>query len=684
MTLPNQEGEAARKRQRKLPLSEYFKPLNHFRWIWKSTTAWAVTRRYQLLASCVPFILICVSLLVWSLTPAPNTRITYELARAAAVRQDDKEQARLYLSRLIQSNPDKPAYQFALALQHVEEENIAAAVGVLDRITSNGISQQEGYAPADFLMASLAANSAGGLKLPVPRIIALLSNVLRTEPSHAEANRLMSIVHLGNNQPALAEPYLARIAKTNPALLLELSELQAKLGKREAAKESAQKAERKARESIEGGENQPEKIIVWARALRVLGKRSEAERVLSENSRRDLDEFRQPLIDLYVSWARERLRKSPFYKRQAIDLLAKAFLLKPDNVEVASMLTTLAGDQSELPPKLSARLNQHWQQQAASPDANAATLRVGSELARIRGDEQQAIRLLQKAASKSSNYEDALVEAYHSANRRDEAEQLLQKRKATYEGKLEQNPTDAVTRIRLARLLASVGVLSEAEEVIRAAPQTGRRMRAELGSVLRQRLSASKLDPSTRQNVLQEALELTPSDAKLLTQAAALAASDRETGPAMRRFILSLSAKGSLPTGLAYAALGTANLDAKKYGQAEKDLQESLRSEPGNPLAWNNLAMVLMQKTKPNPKLARDAAKAALRLLPEHETLMATYGESLLMCEEWQAATRVLQKAIQLGKNTSDIHNQLATAYDQLGNSEMAEEHRSLAAEAPR
>ena len=674
MTAEQKKGTPTRK-----PLKRFANPVNYLRWIWRAAKAWARTRSYQLATKCIPFILVCASLIVWWLAPKPNLNATYDRARALAVKQDDKNAARLYLSRQIQLNPKKPAYQYALALQHLEEKKTVAAIGILDNIASKDSSTVPGYAPADLLLASIALTPNNGLSLPGTRVITYLSNVLKAEPLNPEANRLMSIVHLENNQPALAEPYLARIAKKDPALILELAELQTKLGKPEAAQASAKNAERLVRGMIEAGERQSSNLIVWAKLLRMLGENSKAESVLVKNFKTEPDDFRQPLVDLYVSAARKRLSTSPFYRKQALGLLTKAFVVDPDSTEVAALLTNLAGKQEGLPKELATRLNEHWQKQAALPGASPATLSVGSQIARLQGNQKQAIRLLEQASELSPEYTDSLVAAYHLASRPKDVEPLLQKLEAGYRQQLQQDPTQLAPRIRLSRLLASVDQLEDAESVLRATPNAGRRIDAELVSVLRRKLSTDDMPTQTKQSLLHEALQLAPTDVSLLTQAADLAAENTELGTETRNFILSLGAKGELPIGLAYAALGTAHLDALNYEGAEKDLRESVRFEPRNPLAWNNLAIVLMRKPLPNTKLSIEAAKTSLRMLPDHETLLATYGEALLLTEQWSEATRVLQRAIKLGKSSPEIHTQLATAYKQLGNDEMAREHKLLA-----
>ena len=339
-------------------------------------------------------------------------------------------------------------------------------------------------------------------------------------------------------------------------------------------------------------------------------------------------------------------------------------------------MTQLAEDSDGLPTNLVDELASHWRQVAAAEDAKPETLRLASQFCMLQDRLDESVALMEKAAAKDNRYTDALIDQYARSGSDKKAKELANRLARDYESKLADDSSDVVSRIRFARLLAGTDQLEEAEVLLRAAPEPKAPVKTELARVLQRK--ARTFSPADQVPILHEALQLAPGNTNVLEKVAALAA-DVEQGESSRRVILDLTVDGRLPVAIAYAALGTALLDVEEYEKAEADLRKSTQLAKRNPLSWNNLAVCLIRKANPDPGLAIECSKVALKLLPDHETLLATYGEALLAVGQSADAIRVLQRAVGMGKKTQAIHRHLAIAHAKLGNDELVEKHRAMA-----
>ena len=94
----------------------------------------------------------------------------------------------------------------------------------------------------------------------------------------------------------------------------------------------------------------------------------------------------------------------------------------------------------------------------------------------------------------------------------------------------------------------------------------------------------------------------------------------------------------------------------------------------------NNLAWALA--TGPNPDLPRalKLVDLALATNPAEPSLLGTRGRVLARLGRWQEALSSLEAALPAQPKSQSLHADLAAAYAALGSSELAEQHRRLAA----
>ena len=671
---------------RRLPspkASRFFNPLQLARWLYSFFAAWIGTRLYSRLLPAFPFLFILVGLAVWALTPKPKLARVYERTRDAATREQNSDLANLAVNRLIRMNPDKRSYRYVLAVNYLNDGRLAEAIRILHSLAPP--HSDDALSQADLRLVELSNDDTNQYSETLPTIIRRLTRVVRSEPANFEAHRLLSVAYLEDEQPLAAEPHLEVVCEGNPELMLQLAQLKVRNKKPQEAIAIARRAEQLVSTSIKNGNDKPATVILWSRLLRATGQNEKSEQILTERFRVAPEEYRDSLSKHYQAIAKKQLALSPYYRKQAIQMLGKALLIDPDNPQLARLITDVARHRSRLTAKILDRLSQHWIRRADEPGADVGTISTAALIAQSRDDEENAIRLMTRAAKQDPAYEDSLVQTLQSFGRSNRAGTLFEKLQSRYEQELIKSPTDVAARIRLARLHAGIGQYTKARTVVRSAPESSQLLQKELVRIIRGLLEAGGIDPVELQQLAHEGLALAPLDSLLLTTTSEISQEDGARGKRSREHILKLVTEGKLSASVAYAALGTAALEAENYREAEEDLRRSAQLDRRNPLVWNNLAVVLTRKPAPEPKLAIKAAEFALKLLPNHETLLATYGEALLASRRWSDAAAMLQKCIKLGKDDNmDVHRHLATAYRSLGNAELANRHSEIADEIER
>ncbi len=99
--------------------------------------------------------------------------------------------------------------------------------------------------------------------------------------------------------------------------------------------------------------------------------------------------------------------------------------------------------------------------------------------------------------------------------------------------------------------------------------------------------------------------------------------------------------------------IGAAHLELKAYASAQHELGLALRLDPGNALAWTNLATAALKQGKLDDALV--AVERACALAPNYPTALQTYSYVLKECQQWQAALHVAQRALSLEPSNASM-----------------------------
>ncbi len=127
----------------------------------------------------------------------------------------------------------------------------------------------------------------------------------------------------------------------------------------------------------------------------------------------------------------------------------------------------------------------------------------------------------------------------------------------------------------------------------------------------------------------------------------------------------------------AYYLVGTAAAEDKQWSTAIKLLRKSVQIEPRAGIAWNNLAFALYSQTPPDWQDAERCVSEAIRLEPHPAQYHETRGQIMVGLEHWTEVVRELELALQGLPPQARIHGGLALAYQNLGDEDLADYHRT-------
>jgi tetratricopeptide (TPR) repeat protein len=126
--------------------------------------------------------------------------------------------------------------------------------------------------------------------------------------------------------------------------------------------------------------------------------------------------------------------------------------------------------------------------------------------------------------------------------------------------------------------------------------------------------------------------------------------------------------------------LGTMAVKDKKLELARDHLEQAYKLSPDLPEVANNFAWVLSRCDRPDLERALTILNKAIDLNNQPE-IRETRGQVLLKLGRYQEAVTDLEFAVNFLK-LPEVHESLAEAYDKLGATELAEQHRKKARES--
>lgn len=127
----------------------------------------------------------------------------------------------------------------------------------------------------------------------------------------------------------------------------------------------------------------------------------------------------------------------------------------------------------------------------------------------------------------------------------------------------------------------------------------------------------------------------------------------------------------------AYFQMGTGAARKEDWSRAESFLRKAVELEPNAAAFWNNLALALSSKPEPDLKNAEACIDKALKLDPSPALYHETRGQIMLKLERWPEAVQELELSLLSIPADGNIHRGLSVAYEQLGDDDLADFHRT-------
>jgi tetratricopeptide (TPR) repeat protein len=339
------------------------------------------------------------------------------------------------------------------------------------------------------------------------------------------------------------------------------------------------------------------------------------------------------------------------------------------------------------PPGETQAVIQHLEQALVSTAHRQEAHERLAQLYKAKGDPAQAAKHLEEAAPQRPELYLQLAEV--QLGRRDDVrfQRAAKQARDYFQGQVEIDRNDIPARISWAQVCGLEEEFEEAEKILEdglAASNDARLREALTQTYLAGADRLGTDDPrelAQRLDLLRKSLQVSPNHPETLNR---LAMFVRYSGPqadAARAMLKDLLAQAQVPVTVHLLLGSTAAADGK-WEEARLHLEQAYRLDPRLPALLNNLAWTLTQGHTPDPERALTLADEAVKLAPDQPEMRATRGRIRARLQRWQDAVSDLEAALANGSDPGVLHPVLAEAYAALGDAEMAERHRALAAKA--
>lgn len=256
-----------------------------------------------------------------------------------------------------------------------------------------------------------------------------------------------------------------------------------------------------------------------------------------------------------------------------------------------------------------------------------------------------------------------------------------------YESRVEQHPQDSAARLRLAEICLQFGQYDRVgkllTEGIRRNPD-GPFKEAYAKSLMREYDALpADADPGIRLALLQRALKVDPKSQDAFHRLMNFGDGgdpDQAAMAAARDLLESMIAVGeSAP--LAHFALGIKAWQGQNARDAVWHLERAYKLDASLADLANNLAWVLAHdEHHADPERALTLINSVLETKPDHAAYIETRGQILVKLKRWDEALDDLERALPEYQQNIQLHESLATVYENIGQTSLASKHANVAA----
>jgi tetratricopeptide (TPR) repeat protein len=342
----------------------------------------------------------------------------------------------------------------------------------------------------------------------------------------------------------------------------------------------------------------------------------------------------------------------------------------------------LIRQQASPTPQLSRVLEHHLEQALRSAHPIDARVLL-AQLYATGGKTEKAIGELEQVVSARPEFQLDLASLYTLAGRTSESGRAAAKAEEFFQARTQAEPDQPLHRLRWAASQASQGRYEEAVKVLTPGlslpdPQPFQRaLAATYLAWLGAGTTQDKPNPARQLELLERVIEHDADNERALAMLADLATRKGEAADRAMPLLKRVLARGAAPA-VVHLILGTRALDQGNLDQGLMHLEQARQRNARIPEVLNNLAWGLAQKEDPDLERALQLAEAAQRMSPNPE-ICDTVGTILAKLGRPREALTQLEKALRALPPRADIHRTLGDLYEQLGDADLAGEHRRLA-----
>jgi tetratricopeptide (TPR) repeat protein len=336
-------------------------------------------------------------------------------------------------------------------------------------------------------------------------------------------------------------------------------------------------------------------------------------------------------------------------------------------------------------PDASREVIHHLEQSLPSPDNRQQAHEWLAELYRARGDADQAAKYLEEAAPQRPELYLQLAEVQLSRQDNVRFQKAVKQALDYFQSRVAADAKDVPARISWARVCSLDGKLDEAEKILQDALTVSddaslHQSLTQVYLAMADRLDAHDLrELSQRLELLGKALRVSPDHPEVVNRLAMFVRYSGPSADAVREQLRDLLAEGQLPATV-HLLLGSTAAAEGRWDEARLHLEQAYRLDSRLPALLNHLAWASTQGETPDLERALRLSDEAVKLAADEPELRATRGRILARLQRWQDALTDLEAVLADSGRQGGLHAVLAEVYSALGDSEMAERHRTLAA----
>ena len=180
--------------------------------------------------------------------------------------------------------------------------------------------------------------------------------------------------------------------------------------------------------------------------------------------------------------------------------------------------------------------------------------------------------------------------------------------------------------------------------------------------------------------LLANALEQNPNELLLFEKLLKLLRDQDETATTAEAFLKTNIVQGRA-VGISHLILGTSYFERGSVDLAGTHLEQAFRLLPTGLIVANNFAWYLVKSEDPDPEQALRIIDAVIKEDPVRPEFHDTRGHVLVAQKDWKAAIAEFEYALSRLPPSAETHRGLATAYRELGLTDLAADHHQRSEE---